>query len=177
VAISIYELCVPAYLQTIGGLLGVLDKGREHAQANGTDPDSLLAARIHDDMLPLSFQLVSVVHHSLGALRGVQAGEFTPPPPVPDTDYAGFRQMLVDAQDALQAVTPQELNDLGDSTVVFRLRSGEMQFSGLGFLQSFSLPNFYFHATTAYDILRASGVGLSKLDFLGGLRLLDQSAS
>ena len=96
---------------------------------------------------------------------------FQPPPPAPDYDYAGLQKLVVDAHDALQRVTPAEVNGFEGKDVTFQLGSYKMPFTAEGFILSFSLPNFYFHATTAYDILRMKGVSIGKRDYMGKMRL------
>jgi hypothetical protein len=122
-------------------------------------------------MLPFRFQLQSVAHHSLGAIEGVKNGLFQPPPQAPAYDYRGLQQLVGEAREALQKVTPAEVNGLEGKDVLFQIRDFRMPFTAEGFLLSFSLPNFYFHASTAYDILRWRGVRIGKRDFMGRLRL------
>lgn len=170
-AISLYELSVTNYLQILGGVEGFLGRGLTHFQENKTDPGDILEAKLAPDMLPFKFQLHSVVHHSLGAIRGVQAGVFKPPSPVPALDYAGFQKIISDARQELQQVKPEEVNGLLGKDMAFEIGGRSLPFTAEGFLQSFSLPNFYFHSTTAYDILRHKGVPLGKRDYLGRMRM------
>ena len=93
------------------------------------------------------------------------------PPQGPAYDYRGLQQLVAEAQAALQKVTPAEVNALEGKDVIFQLRDFKMPFTAEGFLLSFSLPNFYFHATTAYDILRMKGVQIGKRDYMGQMRL------
>jgi hypothetical protein len=169
-AIPLYDLSVSSYLQTLGAIIGILEKGRTHFTANGVDLESIVETRLFPDMLPLRFQVQSVAHHSLGAIEGAKKGSFEPPPPATH-DYRGLQQLVADAQAALQKLTPAEVNALEGRDVVFQLRDFKLPFTAEGFLLSFSLPNFYFHATTAYDILRTKGVPLGKRDYMGQMRL------
>ena len=170
-AISLYDLSVANYLQTLGGVVGFLQKGLDHFTANGVDLDEIVETRLIPDMLPFRFQLQSVAHHSLGAIEGVKKGLFQPPPQAPAYDYAGLQKLVGDARQALQRVTPSEVNVLEGKDVIFQLRDFKMPFTAEGFLLSFSLPNFYFHATTAYDILRMKGAPIGKRDYMGQMRL------
>jgi len=170
-ATSLYDLSVANYLQTLGGVIGFLEKGLTHFTANAVDPNEIVETRLAPDMLPFRFQLVSVAHHSLGAIEGVKSGLFQPPPQAPAYDYRGLQKLVADARDALQKLTPAEVNALEGRDVIFQLRDFKMPFTAEGFLLSFSLPNFYFHATTAYDILRTKGVPLGKRDYMGQMRL------
>ncbi len=169
--ISLFDACVPAYLQTLGGIANVLSAGRQHAAGGDLDLEQLLEFRLRDDMLPFSFQVISVWHHSLGAINGIKAGEFAPPPKVEDVDYAKLQGLVAQASEALQAQTPDAINALADKPLVFKVGGNEIPFTTTNFIQSFSLPNFYFHATTAYIILRMHGVPLGKMDYLGALRV------
>lgn len=170
-SVSLYDLSVGTYLQTIGALEGVLAKGAMHFQEQKADTAAILDARLHADMLPLKFQIHSTIHHSLGAIRGTQSGTFKPPSPVPATDYAGYQKAVTEAHEDLKKIKPEEINGLMGKDVVFEIGDRKLPFTAEGFLQSFSLPNFYFHATTTYDILRVKGVPLGKRDFLGRLKL------
>lgn len=169
-AVSLYDATVPSYEQTIAAIEGVLGKGLSFCQEQGIEPAELVSARLRDDMLPLHFQIVSVVHHSLGALRGVQEGSCTTPPQL-DLDYAGLQGLLVDARAGLAEFTPEIVNAFEGKDLEFRIGDNVMPFVAEDFLFSFSKPNFYFHATTAYDILRMKGAALGKRDFLGGIKL------
>jgi hypothetical protein len=171
VSVSLYDLSVASYVQILGGLSGALEKSLGHFQAAGVDPDSIVSERLFEDMLPFAFQIHSVAHHSVGALEAVKNGVFTPPPETPKLNYAGFQKLAADAKAKLEALDPAEVNSLAGRDVSFKFRDFTLPFTTEGFLLSFSLPNFYFHATTAYDILRSRGAPLGKRDFMGGLRL------
>ena len=131
----------------------------------------MVDARIYQDMFPFRFQIVSVVHHSLGAIEGVKKGVFSPPGDQRPHDYAGLQQIVADARAALKAVTPDEINALEGKDVFFEFRDVKLPFTAENFLMSFSTPNLHFHATTAYDILRSKGVPVGKRDFMGALRI------
>jgi hypothetical protein len=170
-ALSLYDLSVANYLQTLGGVEGFLGKGLAHFKEKNIDANEIVETRLAPDMLPLRFQIWSVAHHSLGALRGVQAGVFSPPPQLPEMDYAGLQKVVAETRDALQKLAPADVNALEGKDVSFQMRDVKMPFTAEGFLLSFSLPNFYFHATTAYDILRTKGVPLGKRDYMGRMRM------
>lgn len=170
-AISLYDVSVLSFLQTVGAVAGVLDKGLAHCKAAGIDPESIVETRLAPDMLPFRFQVVSVAHHSAGALDGVRAGRFGPPNLNSKEDYAGLQALIADALAKLKAATPDEINALEGKDVVFELGEMKMPFTAEGFLMSFSLPNLHFHATTTYDILRQAGTPLGKRDYMGRPRL------
>ena len=90
---------------------------------------------------------------------------------MPALDFAGLQKQVSEAREELQKLTPDEVNGLAGKDMVFQLRDNKLPFTAEGFLLSFSLPNFYFHATTAYDILRTNGVPLGKRDFMGRMKM------
>ena len=170
-AVSLYDLSVVNFLQTLGGVEGFLARGLAHLKEKNIDPNEIVETHLFPDMLPFRFQVLAVTAHSIGAMRGVKAGLFAPPAQLPPLDYVGLQKAVTDAREALQQLTPAEVNGFEGKDMVFQIRDTKMPFTAESFLQSFSLPNFYFHATTAYDILRTKGVPLGKRDFLGKLRL------
>ena len=170
-ALSLYDASVANYLQTLGAVSGFLDRGLTYFRERNVDPETIVEARLAPDMLPLRFQIISVVQHSRGAIESVQQGVFNPPSSKTPYDYAGLQALVAQAREGLSAWTPEAVNALGGKDVVFQLGERQLPFTAEGFLMSFSLPNFYFHATTAYDILRTNGVPLGKRDFMGRLKL------
>ena len=170
-ALSLYDASVANYLQILGSVGGFLDKGLAHFREKGIDPETIVEARLAPDMHPLRFQIVSVAQHSRGAIEGVRDGLFTPPSSKTPYDFAGLQGVVAQAREALSAWTPEAVNALGGKDVIFALGDRKLPFTAEGFLMSFSLPNFYFHATTAYDILRTNGVPLGKRDFIGRLNM------
>ena len=170
-AISLYDLSVASYLQTLGAVAAFLERGRAHFTEKGTDLAEIVETRLFPDMMPLRFQVQSVAHHSLGAIEGVGKGEFRPPANLAALDYGGLEKLVADTRQALERLDRAEIDALEGRDVVFHIRDRQVPFTAEGFLLSFSLPNFYFHATTAYDILRTKGVPVGKRDFLGRLRM------
>ena len=170
-AIPLYDLSVANYLQTLGGVEGFLGKSISHFNDSKVNANEVADSRLAPDMLPFRFQIHAVVHHSLGAIEGVKAGLFAPPAPPPALDFAGLQKQVADARGALEKLTPADVNGLSGKDMVFQIRDNKLPFTAENFLMSFSLPNFYFHATTAYDILRQKGVPLGKRDFLGRMRM------
>ena len=170
-AISFYDASVGSYLQILGSVSAFLVKAREHFEKNGVDLAQVVETRLIADMLPFRFQIVSVAHHSLGAIRAVESGEFTPPPALPDLDYAALEKRVAEARSALQECKRDAIDALETKDVLFKLGERGMPFIARDFVLTFSLPNFYFHATTAYDILRLKGAPLGKRDFIGMPRI------
>ena len=169
-AVTLYDLSVGSFLQTVGAVEGFLAKSAAHFKEKGIDANEIVETRLFPDMLPFRFQVVAVAHHSAGALAGVKAGAFAPPAPS-TADFAGLQKLIADARASLEKLTPAEVNAYEGKDVLFSVRDIKMPFKAEGFLQTFSLPNFHFHATTAYDILRQKGVPLGKRDYLGRMKL------
>ncbi len=170
-SISFHDASVGSYLQVLDAVTGVLDKGASHAAEAGLDLQEVVMTRLRDDMMPLHFQVVSVAHHSWGAMQGLQKGAFSPPSFDLDKDYAGLQAMVAVARDGLAGLGVAEVEALEEKSMVFKLGKNELPFTNRNFLLSFSLPNFYVHATTTYDILRMLGVPLGKMDFLGPMKM------
>ncbi len=169
-SISFYDASVGSYLQILEGVAGVLETGRSHAEENGLDLQEIVMTRMREDMMPFHFQIVSTAHHSWGAIQGIQKGEFSPPSFELDEDYAGLQRLIEEARTGLSGLDRADVEALADGTLIFKLGKNEIPFTAKNFVLSFSLPNFYFHATTAYDILRMAGAPLGKAAFLGPMK-------
>ncbi|MBJ20199.1 MAG: hypothetical protein CL933_12375 [Deltaproteobacteria bacterium] len=156
--------------RTLAVVIGFVEKVRVWCEEEGLSLDDVVASQLHDDMFPFHFQIVSASHHSLGALRSVQTGEFSPPPKM-ELDFAGLQSLVAEARSGLTDFPPDVVNGFEGGEVVFKLGGQSMLFAAEGFLLTFSLPNFYFYTVTAYDILRFKGAPIGKRDFLGPLKL------
>lgn len=170
-SLSLYEVTVPTFAQILEAMAGVLKKGEAHALETGMRPDDWVGARLFTDMAPLSFQVKQATHHSVGAIEATKKGAFSPDMTPPPETFADLQATVTDALAALAAYRPADINALAGGDMRFQLGERVLPFIAEDFLLSFSLPNFYFHATTAYDILRHNGVPLGKRDFMGRPRL------
>ncbi len=168
---SLYENFVPSARQIVAASAAVLAKAETHYVEHGVDPQAMIEARLAPDMAALPFQVFSVVHHSVGAIAGVHAGRFLPPQPLGDHDFASLKAALATAGAALAAVDGDDLEKYLNKPVIFAINGMEMPFTAQNFLLSFSQPNYYFHASILYAILRHKGVKLTKRDFMGMPRI------
>ena len=169
--ISLYDATVPGFSQVLGAMLGLFDKAEAFLAERGLPEDEITQARLAPDMLPMGFQVKSVAAHSIGAIEGVRAGVFSPGRDPGPQSLVEQRALLERAHADLAQVDAAELDAMVGRDMRFEMGEMRMPFDAEHFLLSFSVPNFYFHATTAYALLRMKGVPLGKRDFLGRPRL------
>ena len=167
---ALFDSTVATFLQTLGAMEGVLARGFDHCRDNNLEPQDIVETRLHPDMLPFRFQVVSTVKHSLGAIEGVRRGVYTPLP-TPELDYNGLQQLVSETREKLTDVTRDEIESFIGRDMKFEFHEHTVPFTAENFLLSFSIPNFFFHASMAYGILRSKGVPLGKRDFMGRLRI------
>jgi hypothetical protein len=170
-ALSLFAATVPSYLQILGSVAGLLGKAQAFCAERSLAPEEIIAARLAPDMLPFAYQVRSTVTHSIGAIEALRRGTFSPDRSAPPGSFAALETLVQGATAALAALEPAELERYGEREMLFVAGERRLAFTGENFLLSFSQPNFYFHATTAYDILRWKGVAIGKRDFTGRLRI------
>lgn len=170
-AITLYDASAALFIQTLGAMEGFLGFSLKHFEKNNVNTAEVIETRLFSDMLPFRYQVQAAIGHSLGAIEGAQGGEFKPPYGNPKSDYAALQKEVADAIAKLKSFTPSDVNALEGKDVVFNLGERTLPFTGENFLLTFSLPNFHFHATTAYDILRSKGVPLGKRNYLGAIKM------
>lgn len=170
-ATSLYDLSVPTFLQTVRAVRGFLARAVDHCAESGADPEEFVHARLFDDMAPFHFQIEAAWHHCVWGLEAVKTGVFAPPALVGPVPFADLQAMIGNAEKALEALTPKEVNDCAGKDLDLQIGPRKLAFTSETFILSFSLPNFHFHAVTAYDILRTRGVPLGKRDYEGQLRI------
>lgn len=163
---AIYKSTIGVMIRQAEALQAIVAKGREHL---GDDADAFINERLTEDMLPFSFQIRAVCNSAWGNIEAIRAGQAGPPPDMEISSYVQLESLLAETIENLKSVTPDEVDSLLDKDLIFVLGDFKIPFKGLGFLTSFALPNFYFHVTTAYNLLRRKGVDLGKRDFLGAL--------
>lgn len=169
--LSLHAAFVPSALQMLGTAHHLIDKAEAWCGESNAAPDAIIGACIHDEMLPFAYQIKSVAVHTAGAIDGLRAGTFSPAMETPPQDFAGLRARIDEAIATMEGVSVEELEGRIGAPMEFQMRDFRMPFTAEDFLLSFSQPNFYFHAATAYDILRMKGVAVGKRDFMGKLRL------
>tara|TARA_B100000886_G_C20355976_1_gene462998 strand:+ start:147 stop:668 length:522 start_codon:yes stop_codon:yes gene_type:complete len=170
-SIKINQASLETYKQILPAALQILNKAKAHFEETGTDLEDIVQARLYEDMAPFSFQVFSIVHHSVGALNALKSGEFGPPNMPENLDFVALHLLLEEAVNDLKNFSADEVDACSEQEVLFKMGSIEWPFSAESFILSFSLPNFYFHVTTMYDMLRMRGVSVGKLDFIGKMQL------
>ena len=125
---------------------------------------------MYEDMEPFHFQIVCMMHQCVGAIDGLRKGAFSPPSRDIVYDFDGLQGLVREGIKKINSLSINEFLSLTKGGVKFEGKSFSENFSAADFLLTFALPNFYFHAATAYDILRINGVPIGKLDFLGKMR-------
>jgi hypothetical protein len=164
---SFYDAVVPAYLQMLGSLSGILTKAEAHCSAKNIQPEVLLGSRLFPDMLPLSKQIQLA---SDFAAKGCARLTHSEVPSTPDTEktFEELKQRLAKTIDYVKSFKPAQFDGADARDVTFPAGPNtSLTLKGQQFLSAFSFPNFYFHAATAHGILRQNGVEIGKRDFLG----------
>jgi hypothetical protein len=164
---SIYDATVPAFLQILGGLTGILTKAEAHCKAKNIAPEVLLSARLYPDMLPFSKQIQLVCDFAAKSCARLAQVEV---PATPDTEktFDELKQRLAKTIDYLKAFKPAQFDGADARDISFPVGpTNTMTLKGQQFINNFAFPNFYFHAAIAHGILRHNGVEIGKRDFLG----------
>lgn len=165
--VSMLESSLGVFVPYLGNLSGLLDRAAAHAESRRIDPSILLNARLYPNMYNLTRQVGEANRHATVAcalLAGVAPPEF----PESEPDIRELKARIATAISFMKSIPAADINGAADREVVFRFRNGtQRKFTGKALLLTFSIPQFFFHVTTAYDILRHCGVELVKKDFLG----------
>lgn len=164
--LSMYQASVPVFIRGLNVLAALLEKAAAHAQAAGIDPADLVNARLAPDMYPLSGQVQRASDASKFAAQRLSQGEA---PKFADTESTleQLKQRVADTIAYLQSIKPEQIDGAEARRITLSFGDFKPEFQGDEYLLTFALPNFYFHVTTAYGILRQAGVPIGKLDFLG----------
>lgn len=167
--ISMYSVSAPVFVRMLGNLLTWLDKAEAHAQAKKFDVNVLLTARLAPDMLPFAAQVqiaADAAKFGVARLAGVEAPKFEDN----ETSIAQLKERVRKTIEFVQSVPAARINGSEDKDITVPRRDGSMVLKGEIFLKHFSLPNFFFHTTTTYALLRHNGIELGKVDYLGALQ-------
>jgi hypothetical protein len=164
-AISMYRASTPAFVQTLSALAKIIDKAAAHCAAKKIDPTTLLNTRLYPDMFPLVRQVqiaCDFAKNTAARLAGVEA------PSIPDEEKTleELKSRIAKTIDFVNSVPPSQIDGSEEKDITFPVGGKPMTLKGEPYLVNFALPNFYFHATTAYDILRHCGLEIGKRDFL-----------
>lgn len=165
-SLSMYEASVPVFQRALGNLDALLRQGEEHAAAAGIDLSELAAASLAPDMLPLTGQIQRASDSAKFAAARL-TGTTGPSFPDTETSFEELHQRIAATLAYLASVDPADLEGSETRAIVQKSQRGERHFVGSSYLLTFALPNFFFHVTTAYGILRHKGVPVGKADYLG----------
>ena len=164
--ISMSQASAPRFARMLRNLSAILTKAQAHCEAKKLDPAALTGYRLFPDMFPLTRQVQIACDTAKGAVARLAGIE---PPKHEDTEqtFAELQARIAKTLDFIESIKPAQIDGSETREVLLKLRAGELRLKGVDYLLSHAYPNFYFHATTAYDILRHNGVDLGKRDFLG----------
>jgi uncharacterized protein len=165
--LTMYQASAPVLTRALENLINVLEKGKAHAAAKGTDEANYLAMRLAPDMLPFTSQIriaTDIARRGMARLAGVEHLAVA-------DDEANFDQLITRCRvtiDNVKSFTPDQIDGTEDKEILLPTPFGELTFTGQAFLFGFMLANVHFHSTMAYALLRGAGVEIGKRDYLGG---------
>ena len=161
-----YQASAPRFANTLGNLSAILDKAQSHCDARKIDPLVLTGFRLFPDMFPFSRQVQIACDTAKGAVARLAGAEIPRHDDVEKT-LQELKARIARTLDFVQSLKAERIDGTEEKEIVLQMRNGERRYTGLQYLMGHALPNFYFHVTTAYNILRHNGVELGKADYLG----------
>ena len=164
--ISMYQASAPRFVNSLRNLSAILDKAQAHAEARKIDATTLTGSRLFPDMLPMARQVQIACDTAKGAVARL-AGVEVPKHEDTERTFAELQSRIAMTVDFIGGFRPAQIDGTEDREIALKLGGQETRFNGLQYLLGFALPNFYFHVTTAYDILRHNGVEVGKRDYIG----------
>jgi hypothetical protein len=166
--ISMYQASAPRFAHTLRNLSAILDKAQAHAEAKKLEPNVLGGQRLIADMFPLARQVQIACDTAKGAVARLAGVEI---PQHADTEQTipELKARIARVLDFIESVPAAKIDGSDEREVVMKMRGQDMKFQGFQYLVGHALPNFYFHVTTAYNILRSNGVEIGKRDYIGSL--------
>lgn len=165
-SLNMYQVSTPVFIRMLGNLSSILDKAVVHTEAKKIDPSIFINGRLAPDMFPLSRQVqiaTDMVKGCAARLAGIEVPSYEDN----ETTFADLQARIAKTIAFLQSITEGQINGSEEKTVTLKVRGNEISFLGQPYLLNFVLPNFYFHITTTYAILRHNGVEVGKMDYLG----------
>ena len=164
--ISMYQASVPVFIRMLAALSAILDKAEAHATAKKIEPVALLGARLYPDMFAMARQVQEATKHVYWGCA-LLAGQEMPNHPNGENSFADLKQRIAKAIEFARGFKPEQIDGSEERAVAIKFPTRTLEMKGQPFLLGFAMPNFYFHVTTAFDILRHNGVEIGKRDFLG----------
>ena len=164
--ISMYQASVPRFVNILTNLCAILDNAQAHVEARKIDPTALTAYRLFPDMLPMTRQVQIACDSAKGAVARL-AGVDIPKHEDTEQTFAALKARIAKTIEFVQSIKPAQLDGTEDKDITLTVGGKDTTFKGMQFLLGRALPNFYFHVTTAYNILRHNGVEIGKRDYLG----------
>jgi hypothetical protein len=168
-AISMYDFSIPVLTRGLTNLSAILDKAAAHAAAKKFDSAVLAQTRLFPDMHPLVRQVQIACDTAKGA-AGRLAGIEVPKHEDTEATFAELKARIAKTLEFVKSVTAVQLKDSETRDIEIKFPNGAWKFTGLAYLNDFVLPNFYFHTTVVYALLRKAGVEVGKMDFLGAIQ-------
>ncbi len=164
--ISMYQASAPRFINMLNNLSAILDKAHAHAEARKIDPAALTNDRLYPDMFPMKRQVQIACDTAKGAVARL-AGVDVPKHEDTEQTFAELKARIAKTIEFIKTVPADKLEGSEDRAIHLKLGPREVDYTGMQYLLGHALPNFYFHVTTAYDILRHNGVELVKRDYIG----------
>ena len=165
-AISMYQASIPQLKKMLGNLSSLLTKAEEHIAAKGIDGAVLVEGRLFPDMFPLTKQVqiaCDQVKNGLARLAGIEPPKFDDN----ETTIAQLKERIAKTIAFVDTIKPEQIDGTEAKEIKFSIKEWSFEFVGKQYVLTWIIPNFYFHVTTAYNILRHNGVEIGKADYLG----------
>ena len=166
--ISMYQTSAPRFVAILTNLSALLDKAQAHIDAKKIDPSAILGFRLYPDMLSMTRQVQIACDSAKGGVARL-AGVEIPKHEDNETSIAELKARIAKTIAFIHTIKPEQIDGTEDKTIVMKLGPNEVTFKGQQFLLNFATPNVYFHAVTAYNILRHNGIEVGKRDYLGAM--------
>ena len=164
--ISMYQASAPRFVNILTNLSAILDKAQAHAEARKIDPVVLTSYRLFPDMLPMTRQVQIACDAAKGAVARL-AGVDIPKHEDTEQTFAELKARIAKTIEFVRSIKPAQLDGTDDKDITLKLGGKDTTFKGMQYLLGHALPNFYFHVTTTYNILRHNGIEIGKRDYLG----------